>query len=111
MQQICGSDGRVLVEDAEKNILRGCMGLQTDQIIRHCTCREATLEGETDMKDVKDEVRRDVRRLKGRKAVGMCGIVPVMLKARGEVVVQSLTEFFNMVWRVGVEECSHCPRT
>ena len=107
MQQICGSDGRVLVEDAEKNILSGCMGLQTDQVIRHCTCREATLEGEMDMKDVKEEVRR----LKWRKAVGMCGIVPEMLKAGGEVVVQSLTEFFNMVWRVGVEECSHCPRT
>ena len=43
--------------------------------------------------------------------MGMCGIVPEMLKAGGEVVVQWLTEFFNMVWRVGVEECSHCPRT
>ena len=39
----------------------------------------------------------------------MCGIVPEMLKAGGEVVVQWLTEFFNMVWRVGVRECSHCP--
>ena len=58
MQQIY--DGRVLVEDVEKNILRGCMGLQTDQVIRHCTCREATLEGETDI--VKEEVRRGVRR-------------------------------------------------
>ena len=40
MQQICGSDGRVLVEDVEiwdrwKNILRGCMGLQIDQVLRH----------------------------------------------------------------------------
>ena len=107
MQQICGSDGRVLV-GVEKNILRGCMGLQTDQVIRHCTCREATLEGETDI--VKEEVRRGVRRLKGRKAVGMCGIVPEMLKAGGEVVMQWLTEFFNMLWRVGVEECSNCSR-
>ena len=85
------------------------MGLQTDQVIRHCTCREATLEGEMDI--VKEEGRRGVRRLKGRKAVGMCGIVPEMLKPGGEVVVQWLTEFFNMVWRVGVEECSHCPHT
>ena len=51
---------------------------------------------------MKEEVRRGVRRLKGRKAAGMCGIVPEMLKAGGEVVVQWLTEFFNMVWRVGV---------
>ena len=34
------------------------MGLQIDQVIRHCTCREATLEGETDIMDVKEEVRR-----------------------------------------------------
>ena len=40
---------------------------------------------------MKEEVRRGVRRLKGWKAVGICG---------GEVVVQWLTEFFNMVWRV-----------
>ena len=62
--------------------------------------REATLEDEAEI--VKEEVRRGVRRLKGRKAAGMCGIVPEMLKAGGEVVVQWLTEFFNMVWRVGV---------
>ena len=45
---------------------------------------------------VKEEVRRGVRRLKGRKVAGLCGIEPEMLKA-GEVVVQWLTEFFNMV--------------
>ena len=32
----------------------------------------------------------------------MCGIEPEMLRAGGEVVVEWLTEFFNMVWRVGV---------
>ena len=42
-----------------------------------------------------------VRSFKGRKVAGMCGIVLEMLKAR-KVVVQWLTEFFNMVWRVGV---------
>ena len=51
---------------------------------------------------MKEEVRRGVRRLKGRKVAGMCGIVPEMLEAEGEVVVQWLTEFFNMVWRAGV---------
>ena len=45
-------------------------------------------------------MRRGMRRLKGRKAAGLCGIQPEMLKA-GEVVVQWLTEFFNMVWKVG----------
>ena len=49
--------------------------------------------------------------LMGRKVAGMCGIMLEMLKAGGEVVVQWLTELFNMVWRVGVEECSHCPHT
>ena len=51
---------------------------------------------------MKGELRRGVRRLKGWKAVGMCGIVPEMLKAGGEEVIQWLTEFFNMVWRVSV---------
>ena len=40
--------------------------------------------------------------MKGRKAAGLCGIEPEMLRAGGEVVVEWLTEFFNMVWRVGV---------
>ena len=50
----------------------------------------------TEPEMVKEEVRRGVRRLKGRKVAGLCGVEPEMLKA-GEVVVQWLTEFFNMV--------------
>ena len=47
-------------------------------------------------------MRSGARRLKGRKAAGLCGIEPEMLRAGGEVVVEWLTEFFNMVWRMGV---------
>ena len=47
-------------------------------------------------------MRSGVRRLKGRKAAGLCGIELEMLRAGGEVVVEWLTEFFNMVWRAGV---------
>ena len=47
-------------------------------------------------------MRRGVWRLKGRKAAGLCGIEPEMLRAGGEVVVEWLTDFFNMVWRAGV---------
>ena len=44
ISQICGSDGRVLVEEVKvrdqwKEHLRGCMGMQTDQVIRHYTGR------------------------------------------------------------------------
>ena len=46
-------------------------------------------------------MRRGVRRLKRRKVAGLCVVEPKVLKA-GEVVVQWLTEFFNMMWRVGV---------
>ena len=49
---------------------------------------------------VKEEVRKGVRRL---KVPGMCGIVPEML-ITGEVVVQWLTEFFHMVWRVRMDD-------
>ena len=58
---------------------------------RQISCRSSDTE---QPEIVKEEVRRGVRRLKGWKAAGICG---------GEVVVQWLTEFFNMVWRVGVE--------
>ena len=55
-----------------------------------------------DLEITKEEVRRDVRRLKTGKAPGICGIVPEMLKAGGEVVVVWMTKVFNMVWREGV---------
>ena len=42
-----------------------------------------------------------MRKLKMRKAPGICGIVPEMLKAGGEVVIEWLTEVFNMVWNEG----------
>ena len=43
------------------------------------------LEG--DLEIMKEEVRSVLRRLKMRKAPGICGIVPEMLKAGGEVMV------------------------
>ena len=57
------------------------------------------MDGEPEI--MQEEVRRGVRRLKVRKAAGICGIMPEMLRAGGEMVVQWLTGLFNMVWRVG----------
>ena len=37
-------------------------------------------------------------RLKGGKAPGTCGIMPEMLKVRGEVVIEWLAKLFNEVW-------------
>ena len=54
---------------------------------------------EDDLEIVKEEVRRSIRRLKTRKAPGICGIVPEMSKASGEMVVDWLAEVFNIVWR------------
>ena len=42
---------------------------------------------EDDLGIVNEEVRRSMKRLKTRKAPGICGIVPEMLKAGGEMVV------------------------
>ena len=50
---------------------------------------------------MQEEVRRGVRRLKVRKSAGICGIMPEMLRADEEIVVQWLTMFFHVVWRVG----------
>ena len=47
--------------------------------------------------------------MEGEEGSGYVWYRTEMLKAKGEVVIQWLSEFFNMVWKVGVEECSHCP--
>ena len=62
----------------------------------------ATTVLEGDLEIMKEEVRRSVRRLKMRKAPGICGIVPETLKAGGEVMVEWMVKLFNLVWRVGV---------
>ena len=48
--------------------------------------RETVLED--DLGIMKEEVRNGVKRLKMRKAPGICGIVLEMLKAGGEVVIE-----------------------
>ncbi|MDA8042239.1 MAG: hypothetical protein MPJ22_07475 [Pirellulales bacterium] len=57
---------------------------------------------EDDLGIVKEEVRRSIKRLKTRKAPGVCGIVPEMLKLGSEMVVDWLAKGFNIVWREGV---------
>ena len=57
---------------------------------------------EHDLQIMTEEVRNGVKRLKMRKALGICRIVPEMLKAGGEVVIEWM---FIMVWRVGVAPC------
>ena len=100
----------VEIRDRWKEHFDGLFGA-ADRSGNQTLYREATLEGEPEI--VKEEVRiqRGIRMLMGRKVAGACGIMLEMLKAGGEVVVQWLTEFFSMVWQVGVEECSHCPHT
>ena len=43
-----------------------------------------------------------MKRLRMRKAPGVCGVIPEMLKAGGEGVVKWFIMLFNMVWRLGV---------
>ena len=73
---------------------------ETDGPYQNTPWREIPLKD--DLEITKEEVRRDVRRLKMRKAPGICGVVPEMLKAGGEVVVEWMAEVFNMVWREGM---------
>ena len=48
-----------------------------------------------------EEVRECIRRLKNRKAPGICGITGEMLKAGGDVIVQWLHRIFCMAWGSG----------
>ena len=61
------------------------------------------MDQESDKEISEEEVRRAVSRLKGAKAPRyMCGIMPEMLKARGEVIIEWLVKFFNEAWGRGV---------
>ena len=97
-------NGEVLSEETEvirrwKEHFEGLLQ-KTDGPYQNTTWREVPLEDDQEI--LKEEVRRAVKRLKMRKAPGICGVVSEMLKAGGEVVVEWLTEVFNMVWRIGV---------
>ena len=48
-----------------------------------------------------EEVRKCIRKLKNRKAPGICRITGEMLKAGGDVVVQWLHRIFCVTWGSG----------
>ena len=62
----------------------------------------------------REEVRREVWKLRSGKAGGMCDIQG---EAGEEVVVKWLQEIYNIIWRTGVAplhglaECYHCTNT
>ena len=78
MQQICGSDGRVLVgveiRDRWKEHFEGLYGA-ADRSGNQTLYREATLEGEPEIVKEEVRIRRGVRMLMERKVAGMCGIM------------------------------------
>ena len=63
-------------------------------------CGEVTPEDDQEI--MREEVKGGVQKLKMRKVPGICGIVPEMLKAGGEVVIEWLTEVFNVAWNEGM---------
>ena len=104
MAHIYNKNGEVLSEKTEvigrrKKHLDG-WSQETDGPYQNMPWREIPLKD--DLKIAKEEVRRHVRRLKMRKAPGICGFVPEILKAGGEVVVEWMAEVFNMVWKEGM---------
>ena len=48
-----------------------------------------------------EEIRRNIGRLKNRKAPGVCGISGEMLKAGGDIVVEWMHKIVNTAWRSG----------
>ena len=75
MQQICGSDGRVLVgveiRDRWKEHFEGLYGA-ADRSGNHTLSREATMEGEPEIVKEGVRIRRGLTMLMG-KVAGMCG--------------------------------------
>ena len=104
MTRINGKNGQVLSEGAEvigrwKEHFEELFH-EVREPLSDTQCSEAMQED--DMGIMKEEVRNGVKRLKMRKAPGICGILPEMLKAGGEVVIEWMADVFNLVWRVGV---------
>ena len=100
-------DGRILMEEEEarerwKELFEG-LYMEADNTDQPTLCRRVPQEDGSEI--AKEEVRRGVMRLKVRKAAGVYGIMPEMLKAGGQVVVEWLAKLFNMVWRVGKAPC------
>jgi len=104
LSRIHDENGQVLVDEGEvierwKEHFRGLYG---DLVGPDQNMPRSEAAGEDDPEIMMEEVRRGVKRLKMRKAPGVCGVMPEMLKAGGEVVVKWLVMLFNMIWRVGV---------
>ena len=106
MSHINDDNGQVLVDEVEvierwKEHFEGLYG-GMDRTDQEVPCGKAVEEDDLEL--YAEEVRRCVKRLKTRNAPGVCGVMPEMLKAGGEVVVKWLVKLFNLVWRVGVAQ-------
>ena len=63
---------------------------ETDRPYNYFSCGEATPEDNQEI--MREEVKGGVRKLKMRKAPGICGIVPEMLKSGDEVVIYRVVD-------------------
>ena len=103
MARINDKNGQVLSEETEVigRWREHFEGLFQEAVPPYQAMQHSEATPEDDLEIMKEEVRRGVKRLKMGKAPGICGIVPEMLKAGGEVVVDWMAKVFNMVWREG----------
>ena len=81
---ISSRDGRILMEEEE---VREHWKEHFEGLYREAdNSSQPTQEDGSEVAE--EEVKRGVMRLKVRKAAGICGIMPEILKAGGEVVVE-----------------------
>ena len=103
--QICGRDGRILVDEEEvrkwwKEHFEELCGPSSERVSQHTLCSEFPVDGEPEI--MQEEVRRGVRRVKMRKAAGICDIMPEMLRTGGEVVVVADRSLASGDWKNAV---------
>ena len=106
--RVCDENGQVLCEEDEvrarwKDYFESL--LQTDVQPQQGGSREVPGE-EGEMEEsveeiTLEEIRRNIGRLKNRKAPGVCGISGEMLKAGGDIVVEWMHKIVNTAWRSG----------
>ena len=99
MAHIYDKNGQLVSEENEaigrwKEHFEGLFQV-ADGPYQYFPCGETTPENDQEI--MREEVKRGVRKLMMRKAPWICEIIPEMLKAGGEVLIEWMTEVFNVV--------------
>jgi hypothetical protein len=110
VKHLIGSMGKKVRSVKDKN---GQLQTNTDKILESCSehykekfentrewnTRETQSEHKQELEDIDGtDIEMAVQKMKNRRAVGIDGIFPDLIKAGGKVVIRQMDELFKTVW-------------